>query len=270
MALTEEFPLPPSGETGGRVWSSALDPVTFAREWLGFDPEPKQAEVLNCDAQFGILNCTRQWGKSTVCSIKALHRMQTEAESFVLVISPSERQSREFLRKTKTFVRKLGYPIRGDGDNKVSLLLPNGSRMVGLPCSEDKIRGFSGVSLLLVDEAAKVPDELYLTARPMIAVSHGDIWMLSTPKGRRGFFFQAWEYGGREWTRIAVPATECPRISPEFLAKEESEGRRRFREEYMCEFLGSEESLFEEDVLRSLIREDVPSLLERTRYTNKK
>lgn len=251
-------------------WDLALAPVTFARQKLGFEPELKQAEVLNCDAQFGILNCSRQWGKSTVCSIKALHRMYTEAESFVLVISPSERQSREFLRKTRAMVRKLGYKIRGDGDNKVSLLLPNGSRMVGLPCNEDTIRGFSGVSLLLVDEAAKVPDELYLTVRPMIAVSRGDIWMLSTPKGRRGFFYQTWQFGGPEWTRIAVPATECPRIPAEFLEKEAAEGKRRFREEYLCEFLGSEESLFEEDVVRSLIRDDVPSLLERVNKKQKK
>ncbi len=53
-----------------------------------------------------------------------------------LVVSPSERQSREFLRKAKRFVRRLGLARRGDGDNDVSLLFPNGSRLVGIPGKE--------------------------------------------------------------------------------------------------------------------------------------
>jgi hypothetical protein len=61
--------------------------------------------------------------------------------------------------------------VKGDGDNEMSSQFPNGSRIVGLPGSEGTIRGFSAVSLLLVDEASRVPDELYLAVRPMLAVS---------------------------------------------------------------------------------------------------
>jgi hypothetical protein len=237
----------------------------FARRQLGIEADAKQTLVLDSDARFGILNCSRQWGKSTVCSVKALHHMLTEPESLVMVISPSERQSREFLRKTKQLVRKLGVPVRGDGDNKVSVMLPNGSRMVGLPSNEDTIRGFSGVNLLLVDEAAMVGDDLYAAVRPMVAVSRGSIWLMSTPKGRRGFFYDTWVTAGAEWLRIAVPATDCPRIPPDFLEKEKERGVQRFREEYMCEFVSTEEALFDEALLRSLIREDVPPLMERLR-----
>jgi Terminase-like family. len=136
----------------------------------------------------GILNCSRQWGKSTTIAAKAVHRASCVAGSLILAVSPSARQSGEFLRKAETFVRKLGIRPRGDGDNQISILFPNGSRIVGLPGLEATVRGFSAVSLLLIDEAARVPDEMYKAVRPMLAVSNGDLWLMSTPAGRRGFF----------------------------------------------------------------------------------
>ncbi len=174
-----------------------LDAVEFARTRLGFEPDERQMEVLRSEAKRGILNCTRQWGKSTVAAAKAVHRAYTRAESLVLVASPAERQSGELMRKAAEMVRKLGIRPRGDGDNEISLLFPNGSRIVGLPGTEATVRGFSAVSLLLIDEAARVEDAMYKALRPMLAVGDGDLWLMSTPCGKRGFFYEAWEHGGR-------------------------------------------------------------------------
>jgi hypothetical protein len=180
----------------------------------------------------------------------------------VLVLSPSERQSAEFLRKASSLLRRLSIPVRGDGDNEVSLLFPNVSRIVGLPGKERTIRGFSNVSLLLIDEAARVEDELYDAVRPMLAVSDGDLWLMSTPCGRRGFFYETWVNGDREWLRVEAPATECARINASFLQREKrAMGERKFRQEFLCEFVGNDESLFDEELIQSLIRQDVPSFL---------
>jgi hypothetical protein len=46
---------------------------------------------------------------------------------------------------------------------------------------------------LIVDEASRVQDALYQGIRPMLAVSGGRIVLLSTPWGKRGFFFEEWE-----------------------------------------------------------------------------
>ena len=81
--------------------------------------------------------------------------------SVTLVAAPTARQSAEFVRKAAGFLRKLDIRPRGDGDNKTSLLLPNGSRIVGIPGKESTIRCFSNASLLLIDEASRVPDDLY-------------------------------------------------------------------------------------------------------------
>ncbi len=226
-----------------------LDPVEFARERLGFEPDARQAEVLRSKAKRLLLNCTRQWGKSTVSAIAALHRAWFQARSLVVVTGPSERQAAEFVRKAREFAARLGVKPRGDGQNQ-SLVLPNGSRIVGVPSRQTTVRGFSGVSLLIIDEAAHAPDDLYLAMRPVLASSGGDLWCLSTPNGKRGFFWDAWTKGGEGWTRVSAPATECARIPAEFLEEERrTHPDNWFRQEYLCEFVQDFEGLFDMELV---------------------
>jgi len=50
---------------------------------------------------------------------------------------------------------------------------------------------------------------------------------------------------GSAWERYEVPATDVPRISPEFLAEEERTlGEWWYRQEYFCEFLDVETQAF--------------------------
>ena len=64
----------------------------------------------------------------------------------------------------------LKIPVRGDGHHRNSLRFPNGSRIVGLPGKGNTLRGYSEVSLMIIDEAARVPDEMYKALRPSMAV----------------------------------------------------------------------------------------------------
>lgn len=240
----------------------ALDPVKFAREKLSFDPDEKQRLVLEANARLGVLNCSRQWGKSTLTAVKAVHRAVYTHETTIVVVSPTERQSGEFVRKAKGFVRKLGIRPRGDGDNAVSVLFPNGSRIVGLPGTEATVRGFSAVSLILIDEAARVPEELYKAMRPMRAVSNGDLWLMSTPFGKQGFFHDVWSHGGPEWARVQATGPECPRIGKEFLEEERRAlGENWFRQEYLCEFVSTDDSLFDEETVLQRFSPEVKPLV---------
>ena len=233
----------------------------WAREKLGFVADAAQERVLATDHKRGLLNCTRQWGKSTVTAAKAVHQAFTEAESLTLVVSPSARQSGEFVRKAARFARHLGVRTTGDGDNELSLLFPNGSRIVGLPGSEATVRGFSAVSLLLVDEASRVSDDLYHAVRPMLAVSGGALWLMSTPYGKRGFFYREWSSGGAEWERILAPATECPRIRASFLEEERrTMGERWFRQEYLCEFTDAVSGVFDGEAVQRALRDEIEPL----------
>src|SRR4051812_42348087 len=130
-----------------------------------------------------------------------------------LEISPSERQSALLVQKVRRMaVKNLGLMLKKDGINKVSAVFANGSTIVGLPENEEKIRGFSDVRLLLVDEASTVDEAVYEAVTPMLAVSNGTMWLLSTPRGPRGFFYREW-IGREAWVRLAGAAAGRPRFS---------------------------------------------------------
>ena len=116
------------------------------------------------------------------------------------------------------------------------------------------MRGFSAVSLLLIDEASRVEDAMYKALRPMLAVGDGDLWLMSTPCGKRGFFYECWEHGGPDWMRVRVPATECPRIPKAFLEEERrQEGPVWFGQEYMCEFVDNGTEVFGRDLVEAAL-----------------
>ncbi len=142
----------------------------------------------------------------------------------VLVAAPAQRQSDELVRKCALFLERLNIRRRSDGTNRGSLVLPNLSRIVSLPHCEQTIRGFSAPHLILVDEAAHVPDELADALSPMLATNNGALWLLSTPGGREGVFYHEWHRHPSDWMRFSATAAECPRISPDFLASEAGRG----------------------------------------------
>ncbi len=230
----------------------ALSPVTLAAH-AGFTLDDWQRAVLTSTAHQIILLVTRQGGKSTVSSIRALHRALYTPASLVLLLAPSYRQSKELFRKVKDALAALPFPAPLASESALELEFTNFSRIVALPGKEATIRGFSGVSLLIVDEASRVPDELYQSIRPMLAVSGGDIILLSTPFGKRGFFFHEWSEGA-DWHRTKVTAHDCPRIPAEWLEEERMQiGDFWFEQEYMCKFVESVDSVFRyEDIQRAL------------------
>jgi hypothetical protein len=238
----------------------ALDPVAFAETRLEFAPDRWQAKVLHSTGNL-LLNCSRQAGKSTTTAILATHTALYSPGALVLLGSPSLRQSRELFSKVSDFIGKLEPGPTLEEDNKLSLTLTNGSRVVSLPGSGETVRGFSAPDLILEDEAAFVEDSFYTAVRPMLAVSGGRLILLTTPHGKRGHFYQAWTQGGDEWTRIEVPAQDCPRISPEFLeAEKQALGEWGFRQEYLCEFLETHDQVFRQRDIERAFSKDVKPL----------
>lgn len=236
----------------------ALDPVLLAKD-AGLNCDPWQAELLRSSAPRVLLNCCRQSGKSTMAAVLAAYTALYQPGSLVLVLSPTLRQSQELFRKCLAIYRALDRPVPAEAETKLSLELENGSRIVSLPGKESTTRGFSAVALLVVDEAARVPDDLYHSVRPMLAVSGGRLVALSTPFGKRGWWYEAWR-SSDPWLRFQVPATECPRIPAAFLEEERRNlGQWWFQQEYECRFLDAQTAAFRrEDVERALAEEVEP------------
>ncbi len=220
------------------------DPVAFAR-LLDIVPDPWQCDLLTSSHKRIILNCARQSGKSTIVAILALHHALLNPGALVAVVSPSQRQSTELLRKVSDFYRQLGQPGGSVADSATTLELRNGSRIIALPGSEPSIRGFTA-SLVLIDEAAQVSEEIYHSIRPSLAVSGGRLTLLSTPRGKRGIFWRAWDQEPN-WKKVKVTADQCPRITKEFLDDERRALGPWFAQEYFCEFIQEEGSIFKEE-----------------------
>jgi hypothetical protein len=237
------------------------DRVEFARS-VGIDPDEWQEDLLRSEAPRVLLNVARQAGKSTIAGLIGLHRALYHPGSLILILAPSERQAKETFGKVAAFYRHLGHIIAMDSYRKLGMNLASGSRIEALPGSEKTIRGFSGVDLLIVDEAARVADELYYAVRPMLAVSGGRLMMLSTPFGKRGVFYEEWtsEAGGA-WERYTATASECPRIPPAFLEEERKTlGPWWFAQEYECRFMDTVDQVFQTDVIDGAITEEVAPL----------
>lgn len=234
----------------------ALDPLAIADE-VGLELDPWQSDLLESTAPRILLNVTRQGGKSTTSATLAV-RTALDDPGLVLCASPSQRQSGELFRKIQQTLRSMRNAPEFHLESTTKLELANGSRIVSLPGSEATVRGYSAPRLILIDEAARVDDELYAALRPMLATGNGRLVALSTPWGRRGWFFNAWEFGGESWQRYRVPATECPRITKEFLAEELREiGPLRYASEYLCEFVDTEEQFFPSSLVERALSDEV-------------
>ncbi len=238
----------------------ALDPAMLAKQ-AGVTPDPWQAELLRSREAQLILLCSRQAGKSTVTSFIGLHEALYRPPALVLVLSPSLRQSQELFRKIKAAYGALTDPVPLTVETALTLEFANGSRIVCLPGKEETIRGFSGVTLLLVDEASRVPDALYQAIRPMLAVSGGRLALLSTPWGRRGFFHHEWTEGGPGWKRVKITAYDVPRISREWLDQErKSIGEWWFRQEYLCLFEDNVSQVFSTELVLAAASSEIKPL----------
>jgi len=223
----------------------ALDPVLWARDALDFYPDAWQEQVLRSSGKRQLLNCCRQSGKSTTAALIALHRAVFYPRSLVLLVSPSLRQSGELFRKVGDHLKQLEQQPQKTEDNKLSLTLINDSRIVSRPGTEGTIRGYSGASLIIEDESARVDDALYYAVRPMLAISGGRLVLMSTPFGKRGHFHKEWTEGGAGWERIEIPAKACPRISSAFLEEERRAlGDWWYRQEYECQFVETVDQVF--------------------------
>jgi len=142
----------------------------------------------------------RQVGKSTIISIKAaLHAVQNPKQN-IMVIAAVERQAYLLFEKILAYLHdnhrdkiKLGT----DRPTKHQLMLTNGSKIYCLPTGQSGygIRGFT-INLLIADEAAFINEEVWTAVTPMLAMTGGSIWLLSTPHGKLGYYYECFKDEG--------------------------------------------------------------------------
>ncbi len=231
--------------------AAALDPVRFAAD-AGFDAEDWEANLLRSSSRRVHVCCARQVGKSTTTGIKAVHTAMYRPGSLSVIVSPTQRQSNEMLLAVKGRYRALGNakPAR---DSDTELALENGSRILSLPGTDSSTRGFADVKLLVIDEAALVEDEIYYAVLPMVA-SDGAIWVLSTPAGRRGWFFDLHEDPRNGWEKHRVTVYQSGQYDAERIElMRSSMPAFEFASEYECVFGDTATQLFSTELIDAMV-----------------
>lgn len=234
----------------------------WAESALGFRPLQVQVDILDSTDPYVILCCSRQFGKTTFVALKLAWHAITHPGTNLVVGSPGEQQSQRLVDAAVGFLRHAGIAVRGASTATRGARLANGSAMHALPMNPKTMRGFSNVSLLIFEEAAYVPDHFYHMATAyQAAVANPSLWLLSTPGGQTGFFYEEWSDETRtHWRRHLVPASKCPHIRPEFLAMERiRKGDLFYRQEYECEFVASGGQIISRELWDAAIDpDDVP------------
>ncbi len=236
-----------------------VDAVAFARIKLGVAPDEWQTRLMRGTSDVVAL-CGRRVGKSQSAGWAAAHHVVEGRNRTALCISPTQRQSGEVFRLAKAAIVKSLPDADFPTDNRLSVELPNGSRLLSLPGDPGTVRGLTA-SLVVLDETQSLPDgghELFASVRPMLATTGGRMIVLGTPLDRVGLLFDVWEGdAAREWQKLHVPSTDCPRIPASFLESERRLlGEVIFRREYLAEFSASATGMFDPDLLQAAMLPD--------------
>jgi hypothetical protein len=232
----------------GPVFATASDLFRFA---LGEEPMSHQVQLME-ETRDTCLVKGRQVGASTAVGVLAVHIARTVPQSDVVVVSWSAKQSSEIVKRARDIFDVLGEKLRQDS---TSLLRTDfGSRIISLPGSSRAIRGYAP-RLLVLDEAAYIPEDTWLAARPMVAATGGRTIIQSTPAGPFGYFYDI-ASGNPEWLHMTVRSDEARTITAERLAKYRGEtSEDQYAQEFEAVFTAPGLGLVDPERLDELTRE---------------
>jgi hypothetical protein len=260
---THWIPLrPPPEELEPSRWTGEVCPKTqdteklpkpsqWAKDTFNFKPNKIQQKVLDANSKRLILCCNRQWGKSTVIALKALHYAMEHPKSVIVVVSRTEKQGGELLARALDFASLLKLPKRRVPGYTHSILLPNEAKIYAISHSTETAPSRTA-DVLIFDEAAVVSDAVFSVTLPFVARTGGAVWILSTPRGQVGFFYNFWHDKDPQWTRIFSTVEDCPEIPKEFVELHRKGAPHLFRQEFYCEFTPAPGSLISRDRLQKM------------------
>jgi len=236
-------------------------PSIWVEDEFGLQLDSWQISMLDTPKKRVCLNIHRQGGKSLMSSAVCTHMARFRPGSLSLIIAPALTQSREDFEKVQEFIEQMSHPPKLQESTKLRMKWDNGSRIVCLPggTKGKTIRGFSRPDVIIEDESSQCSDLLYQAIRPMMATYPNCKFVLaSTPFGQRGHFHKVATGKSETWLRLKVVATQCKRISTEFLAEEKEElGPYVYSQEYEGEFVASETQVISHESILKAINDNV-------------
>ena len=239
---------------------------------------PYQIEAYNAleKYKYSILMWSRQTGKSFVISLWATFRALEKKNHTILIISPTERQSKNLMNKVKMHIKALKLISESEvsfdefkvfiDDTELTVLetrFPNGTTIVGLPANPDGVRGYSGD--VIMEESAFFKDGygVYQAVFPSITRKKDyKFIVISTPKTKHDIFGHLWQMSqdNPRWYRQKLTIYDAVKKGLDIDIEELKEGvptEDIWKQEYLCEFLEEDEYLLPYELIHSCTQENI-------------
>lgn len=207
-----------------------LNPVAWLQQNTGFQPFPYQADILGDHTlRLRVIRKSRQIGITTTICEESVWKACTSNNRLILIVSPSDRQSKEPMRRIQIIVdANPKLAALKTAANKSEIDFSNGSRIISCPNNPERLRVYSANDIYLDEAAHFLNDEPVMAAiRPMLIATKGTFTIISTPFGKRGLFWNQYKIAtdlkGVDLTVKAYdlyPSTISPIITKEDLERE--------------------------------------------------
>ena len=232
-----------------------------------------QRRFLDDESRFRVLVKSRGVGGSFLIALESFLDCAMNHNYLVLLMSYSMKQCLELFRRVKELVGSFqGVSIRFCGEayrfsavvseTRTRVEFPNGSRIISLPNNPDGVRGYRA-DHIYIDEAAMFRDDFQLKTAAAFTTTaqRGRITLVSTPKGKRGWFHEAYQAGKRKkgWSLHSAHYSECKHISEEEIRELRTIlTHTEFRQEMELEFLDERGALIPYDAILACVSDYTP------------
>ncbi|OUV92340.1 MAG: terminase [Puniceicoccaceae bacterium TMED149] len=237
--------------------------VNVDRGLVPFDLYPFQENMVNLFTKnrFVLTKMPRQSGKSTTVVAYMLWRILFTDSQSIAILANKGALAREMVHRIQLAYENLPMWMQQGivSWNKGSMELENGSKIVAAATSSSAVRGGS-YNLIFLDEFAFVPrnlaEDFFASVYPTISSgSTSQVIIVSTPNGMN-HFYKMWidALEGRSgYKTLEVHWKDVPGRDEKWRDQTiKNTSEEQFRQEFDCEFIGSNNTLINGMKLRQM------------------
>lgn len=195
-----------------------------------------------------VVKSKRQVGKSCLAAL-LLIECGLKRKCISVVVEPTQAQSRRLFKQINDMMLPTGM-VKSANSQLLTMEFSNGSEILFKSAEQkDALRGFTVSGLLVIDEGAFIPDQIYEILYPTCDANNAPILVISTPLFCSGEFYNLYTRGMNGDGRIKSFNWSLYDTS-KYLPKEKLDYYRetmsplKFKSEYLGEFISEGSYIF--------------------------
>lgn len=177
------------------------------KTFVGYSPYEHQKVIHDYISSIGpkagkiICVCSkRQCGKSSLIEQELLRSAINNSNSISILLTLTYPNCKKIYDEMLNGIKGTGILIK-ENSSDLELQFINGSKILFKSCViKDRLRGYTvkNGGILCIDEAAYISDEIFSIVAPWVDVNKANMILVSTPRLKRGFFYEYFTEGLKE------------------------------------------------------------------------